>query len=801
MRMRRWCESAWLRVLLAAVMVSTTTPRPRAEGEDPQSAPTTAPKQPDPRASTIDLSDPMVRARLRAKGVDPDELLRLFKEQGIQGTAPGAPTSPQTPTFPPVTPPPGPVVAPADSTALPDSVQAQQAQYFGYDIFRLSPKTFEPLAFGPVSPDYLVGPGDEIIVNVWGAQEMSTRVEVNREGFITVPDLGQVQVNGYTLGGLKEQLQQRLARIYSGIRSDGSGRTLVDVSLGKLRSIQVFVLGDVVQPGGYTMSATSTVMTSLYYAGGPTLQGSMRNVRLMRNNKLLQEMDLYDYLAQGNRLQDTRLENGDVVFVPPVQVRVQLEGEVQHPATYELRSGETLADLLVLAGGLKSTALLERAQIERIIPFDQRSPRAQEDRKILDLSLAGAGRPGEGSVLVNGDIVRIFPIGEILKNMVELVGTAVYKPGTYECRLGMRVADLIELAGGLLGDAYLGWGHLVRTRPDKTKSIVSFNVGDALKRVPAANLELQGLDEVQVFSISDISDRHYVRIEGLVRKPGKYDYYEGMTVTDLIFRAGGLRESAYRMQVEVSRIDPEAISEGKTASLFAVAMADTLANPSEATTFKLEKNDIVFIREVPNWGLQENVWVTGEVRFPGMYTLTSKTEHLSSVIKRAGDLEQGTAYLRGANFIRKKDNTGRMALDFEEALKARKKGYGKFDIVMVAGDSIHIPREPKTVKVEGAVGYPSSVLWEQGRDLDYYLEQAGGLLDTADKGKIRVVMANGRVHTSGFFSSPEPDQGARVIVPTKPEKKDSNSLKTFAEIITILSGFATTAYLISQTAR
>ena len=797
--MRRWCDSAWLRLLLAAVMVSTTAPRPRAE--DPQSAPTSAPKQPDPRETMVDLSDPTVRARLRAKGVDPDELLRLLRQQGIQTTAPAAPTSTQTPTFPPVTPPPGPALAPADSTALPDSLQAQQAQYFGYDIFRLSPKTFEPLAFGPVSPDYLIGPGDEIIVNVWGAQEMFTRAEVNREGYIVVPDLGQVLVNGYTLGSLKEHLQQRLARIYSGIRSDGSGRTMVDVSLGKLRSIQVFVLGDAVQPGGYTMSATSTVMTSLYYAGGPTLKGSMRNVRLMRNNKLLQEVDLYDYLAQGNRLQDTRLENGDVVFVPPVQVRVQLEGEVQHPATYELRAGETLADLLELAGGLKSTALLERAQIERIIPFEQRSPRAQEDRKVLDLSLAGTGRPGESTALINGDIVRIFPIGEILKNMVDLVGTAVYKPGTYECRSGMRIADLIELAGGLLGDAYLGWGHLVRTRSDKTKSIVSFNVGDALKRVPEANLELQGLDQVQVFSLSDISDRHYVRIEGLVRKPGKYDFYEGITVTDLIFRAGGLRESAYRMQAEVSRIDPEEISEGKTATTIRVAMSDTLAHASEATSFKLEKNDIVFIREIPNWGLQENVWVTGEVRFPGMYTLTSKGERLSSVIQRAGGLEKNTAYLRGANFIRKKDETGRMALDFEEALKQRKKGFGKFDIVMVAGDSIHIPREPKTVKVEGAVGFPSSVLWEEGRDLDYYLEQAGGLLDTADKGRIRVIMANGRVHASGFFSSPEPDQGARVIVPTKPEKKDSDSLKTFAEIITILTGAATTAYLIAQTTR
>ncbi len=562
------------------------------------------------------------------------------------------------------------------------------------------------------------------------------------------------------------------------------------------------MLGDVVQPGGYTMSATSTAMNALYYAGGPSLQGSMRNVRLVRNNKLLREIDLYDYLVARDHMQDARLESGDVLFVPAVGIRVKLEGEVQHPTTYELRSGETLADLLQLSGGLKSTARLDRVQIERIIPFEERAPMSQEDRRVLDCALArgASGRYGEGTALVNGDIVRVFPIGEILKNTVELLGTAVYKPGKYEHRPGMTVADLIEAAGGLLGDAYMDWGHLVRTREDKSRAIVSFDLRAAIHREAQANLTLQELDQVQVFSVWDTKDKPFVRIEGLVRKPGRYELVKGMTITDLILRAGGLREPASRKQAEVSRINQKAISEGRTVELHLLAMDDSLSARSPASGFELEKNDIVFIREDPNWGLQENVWVTGEVKYPGMYTLTSKMERLSSVIERAGGLEEGTAYLRGSNFIRKKDGTGRMAIDFEAALK-RNRGRNKYDLMMVAGDSIFIPRAPQTVKVVGQVGYPSSVLWEEGRDMDYYIEQAGGLLQTADASKIRVIMANGRVKTPGWLRSPEPDAGAEIVVPIKPEKKDTEALKTVAAIVSILTGAATTIYLISTTAK
>jgi polysaccharide biosynthesis/export protein len=797
MKVRSLCGmgalGATLCVLGAALPVSAQT----AAG--PGTTPAMA-QQPTAEAK-LDLSDPAVRDRLKAAGVDPDELQKLMgANQALSAAAnaaPGAMLPAGNTSFPPVTPARGARPVQTDSLRALDSAAdstAMEPKNFGYDIFSLKPTTFEPLSFGPVPANYLLGPGDEILVQVWGAQELTARTTINREGYVVLPDVGPVMANGQTLDGFKSQLEKRLSRIYSGVGREGRSRTWVDVSLGKLRSIQVFVLGEVVQPGGYTLTATSTIMNALYYAGGPNLKGSLRNLRVTRNNQVVHRADLYDYLARGIRSEDFKLENGDVVFVPPVSRQVTLEGEVRHPAIYELREGDKLNDLLEIAGGLTAIAYRARIQVERVIPFQERQAGSPEDRKLIDVDVQDGGGAME---LADGDIVRVFRNRNILKNTVRLTGTAVYKPGTYELRNGMTVADLVEEAGGLLGEAYTRWAHLVRTRDNKTRELQSFNLAAALRRDPEFNLELRPLDEVQVFSIWDVRDPEKASIQGLVRHPGSYDLLEGMTVTDLIVKAGGLRESAYRVRAEVSRIDPSAVSDGKTADLLYVTLGDTLNMESEASRFRLWKNDIVFVREIPNWGLQENVWVLGEVRFPGLYSLTSKTEPLSSLIERAGGLEP-TAYLQAATFYRKKDGTGRMAIDFEKALRGKGHKAAKYDLAMAAGDSISIPREPRTVKVVGDVGFPSSVLWEDGRDMNYYIDQAGGPLSTADKDKITVVMANGRVERPSFMHKPSPDAGATIHVPRKPEEKDKQGLKIFAEIVSILSGAATTIYLISQ---
>src|SRR5439155_26744878 len=287
---------------------------------------------------------------------------------------------------------------------------------FGYEIFGYAPSTFEPLAAGPVDPDYPIGPGDEVIITVWGDNEFTHAATVNREATISVPDIGQVVLNGLTLAQAKRLITDRLSSAYSGIRARRP-TTFVDVTLGKLHAIQVFILGDVVRPGGYTISSVSTVLNALYNSGGPTPRGSMRDVRIMRHNAVYRHVDLYRYILAGSKADDVRLQSGDVVFVPPVGKVAAVLGEVHRPAIYELEEGDRVRDLLELAGGIQSTADLRRAQIDRVIPFTERARYPDADRRAVDLSLSSVLAEGATSPeLVDRDILQIFRIGDVLKN-------------------------------------------------------------------------------------------------------------------------------------------------------------------------------------------------------------------------------------------------------------------------------------------------------------------------------------------------------------------------------------------------
>jgi protein involved in polysaccharide export with SLBB domain len=666
---------------------------------------------------------------------------------------------------------------------------------FGYDIFGYSPTTFEPLSTGPVDPDYPIGPGDEVIIQVWGDNEFTHAAIVSREATITVPDVGQVVLNGLTLAQAKRLITDRLSTVYSGIRARRP-TTFVDVTLGKLRTMQVFILGDVVRPGGYTISSVSTVLNALYNAGGPTPRGSMRDVRIVRHNEIFKRVDLYGYILTGTKAEDVRLQSGDVVFVPPVGKTVAVLGEVHRQAIYELTPGERFHDLLRLSGGIQSTALLSRVQIDRIIPFSERDSLAGQDRVALDLPLEEILADSTNNPeLVDRDIVQIFRIGDVRKNTVTVTGSAILHPGTFQIRRGMRVSDLVWDAGGMTSDAYLERGQLFRTHADLTRSIRSFNLGKALVGDPEHNLVLEELDSVAVYSVWDIRDRHVVLISGEVRRPGSYEFLDGMTVMDLILRAGGLRESAYKMEAEVSRVDSTTIATTKAAAIYRVPISGDYAIHSADSSFLLHKYDQVFVREFPDWQLQRNVTITGEVMYPGIYSLKSKDERLSSLIQRAGGLKP-TGYPRAATFTRAKDGAGRLAVDIEDVAMRRGRRY---DLVLEEGDAISIPREPKTVKVEGEVGFPASVLYERGRSLGHYIDQAGGYTERSDKGRVKVIQPNGRVKpVRRFWFDPEPEPGAVVIIPGKPPEAKKETLKDIATIVGIVSGAATTIFLVSE---
>ena len=665
---------------------------------------------------------------------------------------------------------------------------------FGYEIFGYAPSTFEPLGSGPVDPEYPIGPGDEVIVQVWGDNEFTHASVVSREATITVPDIGQVVLNGLTLAQAKRLITDRLGAVYSGIRARRPS-TFVDVTLGKLRTIQVFILGDVVRPGGYTISSVSTVLNALYNAGGPTAGGSMRAIRIIRHNETWREVDLYGYILTGSKAEDARLQSGDVVFVPPVGKTAAVLGEVHRSAIYELKAGEGFRDLLRLAGGVQSTAVIDRALVDRVVPFDQRAAMRDEDRVALDIPLrdilADSTRNPD---VVDRDIVQIFRVGETRKNTVSIEGTAVIRPGTYQLRPGMTISQLVSDAGGLKADAYLDRASLVRTAEDGTRSIRPFNLGEAMAKDADDDLPLQKLDELTVRSIWEIQERHTVSINGSVREPGTYEYLEGMTIMDLIFRAGGLKESAYKQEAEVARIDSSTIALKKSADVYRVAISGNYGVHSPDPTFKLQRMDQVFVRQIPDWQGQRNVVITGEVRYPGVYSLKEQNEKLSSVLFRAGGLKE-SAYPRAAVFVRRKGNAGRLAVDVEDVAKHHK----RYDLALEDGDSLSIPKQPQTVKVVGEVGFPASVLYEKGKALSYYIDQAGGYTDDSDKGRVKIVQPNGKVKPKkGLWSNPSPEAGALVVVPHKPPEKEKDTLKGVATIMTILTGAVTTIFIASE---
>jgi protein involved in polysaccharide export with SLBB domain len=770
-------------------------------------------------------SEQEVRARLEESGMTPAQIRAALKEAGYDPDAlneylpggkrgPGAPppeddsgvtqgaqppsdalTAPLTPpAF--VEPAPRPKIRPEDLPEFTKEVSRRVSTEspilpFGYEIFGYLPATFEPLSAGPVDPDYPIGPGDEVIVQVWGDNQFTHAAVVSREATISVPDIGQVVLNGLTLGQAKRLITDRLGAVYSGIRARRP-TTFVDVTLGKLRTIQVFILGDVIRPGGYTISSVATVLNALYNAGGPTPRGSMRDIRIIRHNQVYQHADLYGYILTGSKAGDVRLQSGDVVFVPPIGKQAAVVGEVHRPAIYELAPGEGLQELLRLCGGVLTTAVVDHALIDRVVSFADRDSLAGQDRVVVDVPLrsvlADAGRDSE---VRDRDILQIYRIGDTRKNTVEITGKSVIHPGVFQWRPGMHIADLLKDAGGLDADAYTDRAQIFRTNKDGGRTMRSFNVNKAMANQGDDNLALQELDSIAVTSVWDIRDRHTVAINGSVRKPGTYEYLDGMTVMDLIFRAGGLKESAYKMLAEVARVDSSTIATTKAAEVHRVAISGDYAVHSADSTFALQENDQVFVRETPDWELQRNVMITGEVVYPGTYALNNTNEKLSSLLKRAGGVKP-TAYPPAATFTRRKGDAGRLAVDVESVVKGKKKN----DVVLEEGDAIYIPRQPRTVKVAGEVGFPASVLYERGKTLGFYVDQAGGYTDASDKGRVKVIQPNGRVSSvRKMWWDPVPDPGALVIVPKKPAEQHKETLKDMATIMGIVSGAVTTIFL------
>jgi protein involved in polysaccharide export with SLBB domain len=650
---------------------------------------------------------------------------------------------------------------------------------FGLDVFRSSTSQFDPSLAGPVDAGYRLGPGDRLVLILTGDVESSYQLPVTREGFVVIPQVGQVFVANLTLAEFERVLAARLSRVYSGVRADNRGSTQFSVHVARLRSNQVYVIGDVRSPGSYVVSSAGTALTALYAAGGPTINGSLRNVQIRRGGRTAEVLDVYSYLVGGDASSDVRLQTGDVVFVPVHGARVRVLGEIARPATYEMKPTEVLADLLRAAGGFKATASRQRVLIERILPPAERTATGR-DRVTIDVSSSAlAGAAGPAIPLQDGDVVRVFPVAERIRNRIFVDGN-VFQRGAQGLSPNMRLSDALRQAG-LKPDTYLGEVLVTRLRADSSRVQLRASLADSAGTV-VNDIPLQEDDQIQVFSLTTFRPVRYVSIGGAVRRSGRVLFREGMTLRDLVLLANGVQESAYLREAEIARL-PDDRSGGRTATTIRVPLDSTylfertadgrylgppgIPVPSAgAPDVVLKPYDNVLIMRQPDWALQRSVTIDGEVRFPGVYALTNKNERLSDVVKRAGGLTN-EAYADGIVFFRRDNNIGRVGVELASAMRR----YASSDnLILRDGDRISIPAYNAVVTIRGAVNLPSAVAYVRGKGIDYYIGAAGGPAPEADEDHAFVIQPSGKLETvrNHLFlpdQMPKPRPGSVVTVP------------------------------------
>jgi protein involved in polysaccharide export with SLBB domain len=728
-----------------------------------------------------------IAERLAAQGIPPERVQQMMAEMSAaqaervsEGESAPAPHPPEDRI----------IAAPV----IPDSAQVPASAMlpFGYSLFESSPDSYRQPAYGPVDPNYPLGPGDQIVLDVWGDTVFRIERELDREGGVNLPDVGRVVLAGLTLDRVRETLRRRLAAVYSGMGEDDERSTThLSVTLGNLRLIRTFVVGRAKRPGGYDLSAASTVFHALFFAGGPTLLGSMRDIRLIRQGKEIAKLDVYEYLRSGTRKGDVRLENDDTIFIPPTGPRVTMQGQVREPGIYELLPGDTIESLVSMSGGFTERAFPGRIQVQRILSYEEQKT-TREDRKVLDL---GYEEGGKGQRLQDGDLVTVFEIADRLKNYVTVQGE-VRRPGTYELAPGQDLAKILEQAGGLLETAFLDRAEIVRTYEDERREQISvdlrpFRGGSS---GTATSFALQPRDEIRVYSIWMLRDPQKVSVHGSVRSPGSFELRENMTLRDLLLQAGGLQEYAYDEEVEISRVNLADPGAKQSAQIIRVPLGKDYLT-GESGDLLLQPYDNVFVREEPNFELQQNVQVTGEVRFPGAYTLTNARERLSSVIARAGGLKD-TAFPDGFTLIRNRDEVGRIALNLSKALEDPQ---SNDNLVLFGGDSLHVPEEPKTVKIKGEIGYPTSLLHVPGWSIGDYVAMAGGTTEKADKGQIRVIYSTGAAaRVKKFWFDPDVRPGSTIVVPAKPDEQGVDWGSVFRDTTSILASLATVILVVDK---
>ena len=662
----------------------------------------------------------------------------------------------------------------------------REDQVFGRNIFNTRNLTFEPSSNLATPPNYRLGPGDEVIIDIWGASQNNIRQAISPDGTINIQKIGPVYLSGLTVTQANDYLKKALNKIYSGLANANDASSDIRLTLGNTRTIQINVMGEVIQPGTYALSSFSTVFHALYRAGGVSDIGSLRNVQLVRNGKNIAAIDVYEFIMKGRASDDIHLQEGDVVIVPAYDVLVKISGKVKRAMRFEMKKDESLSTLINYSGGFEADAYTHSLRVVR------QNGKEYEVNTVnsLDYSVYK---------MRNGDVVTAEAILNRFTNKLEVRG-AVYRPGIYQLSGKLNtVRELVNEAQGLSGDAFLNRSVLYRQREDLTTEVLPIDIKSIMNGT-SPNIALMKNDILYIPSIHDLEDRGNITVHGEVAKPESYPYADNMTLEDLIIQAGGLKEAASTVRIDVARRikNPQSITSDDTVGqMYSFSLKNGFVIDGQPG-FVLQPYDEVYVRRSPGYQSQQNVSIEGEILFGGTYALTGKEERLSQLVKKAGSATN-YAYLRGAKLTRvangsekkrmgdvirlmsrqlgeammdslgiKVEDTFTVGIDLEKALS---QPGSTADLVLREGDVISIPKNTNTITVNGAVMMPNTVSYMEGENVNYYLNQAGGYSDNAKKSKKFIVYMNGQVTKVKGNGRKQIEPGCEIIVPSKAKKR------------------------------
>ncbi len=687
-----------------------------------------------------------------------------------------------------------------DATVSTTSVQSTEKPIFGSELFTNKNLTFEPSQNIPTPKNYELGPGDELIIDIWGAAENSYQLTISPEGSVQISSIGPIYVSGMTIEDASDLIIKRLSSIYSGISGEGKD-TFVQVSLGRVRTIKVNIVGEARVPGTYSISSLSTVFNALYVSGGPSKNGTYRAIQVIRGDEVVEVLDLYDFLAYADQSSNIRLRDQDIIKIDTYINRVSLNGQVKRQGLFETLDGETFADLLEYAGGFNQQAYTKRVKIQR---------NTATEKEIIEIKY-----PEEkDTVLKSGDEISVAKILDRFTNRVEVQG-AVFRAGAYQLEENPTLYTLIENADGLMGDAYMDRAIIFRTLPDYSVRTIPVNLGELMKNPEANDIELAKDDIIQISSIFDLQQEYTVTISGEVLSGGTFPYRKDMTIKDLIYMANGFTVEAAEYNIGVARRvkdDGSGRVRNTIADVYNLEITDKLALNNPDTEFELEPFDQVFVRKSPSYVDQKSVTIKGQVLYPGTYVIDRRDFKISDLVNKAGGVTQ-YAYPQGASLRRNFTNLeespnygdrtlSQVGIKLDEVLKNPN---SDLDLKLVPGDVLEIPVKMQTVNIQGEVLFPINTRYEDRKSFKDYISSAGGFSDKANKKKAYIVYANGEVDRTKRFlwikNYPEVRPGSMIFIPQKEEKTQISTQERIAILSTIVSMAAIVTNTIFQIRR